>query len=52
MEEIAHWPAYQYTLWSSSREADLAQFRGLLAAERLRSRRLRELPGYNGQPLL
>ena len=52
MEEIAHWPAYQYTLWSSSREADLSQFRGLLAAERLRSRRLRELPGYNGQPLL
>lgn len=52
MEEIAHWPAYQYTLWSSSREADLTQFRGLLAAERLRSRRLRELPGYNSQPLL
>jgi len=47
MVEIAHWPAYDYTLWSSTREHDLARFRGLLASERLRSRRLSSLPGYN-----
>jgi len=45
--EIAHWPNYDYTLWSSTREADLVRLRVILAAERLRSRRLRELPGYN-----
>ena len=46
LDEIAYWRNYDYTLWSGSREADLAKFRGLLAAERLRSRRLRDLPGF------
>jgi guanylate kinase len=46
LEEIAHWRAYDYTLWSGTRESDLATFRGVLAAERLRSNRLLDLPGY------
>ena len=46
LEEIAHWSEYDYTLWSGTRESDLATLRGVLATERLRSRRLLELPGY------
>jgi len=46
LEEIARWPEYEYTLLSDTREADLARFRSILAAERLRSRRRLGLPGY------
>ncbi|MFN0130696.1 MAG: guanylate kinase [Verrucomicrobiales bacterium] len=47
LEEIAHWRAYEYTILSDTKETDLARFRGLLAAERLRSRRRARLPGYD-----
>lgn len=47
LEEIAHWRAYEYTILSDTKETDLARFRGLLAAERLRSRRRAGLPGYD-----
>lgn len=46
LEEISHWRAYDFTLLSDTREADLARFRGILASERLRSRRRLELPGF------
>jgi guanylate kinase len=46
LEEITHWPAYDYTLPSGSREEDLARFRGILAAERLRSRRRHKGSGF------
>lgn len=46
LNEIAHWREYDYTLLSGSREDDLARIRGILAAERLRSRRRLQLPGY------
>ena len=46
LEEITHWSTYEYTLLSGSREEDLARFRGILAAERLRSRRRLHLPGF------
>lgn len=35
--EMAHWPEYQYTLVSDTRESDEARFRALLDSERLRS---------------
>ncbi len=38
-EEMRHWHRYDYTLVSRSREEDLAAFRHILAAERLRSSR-------------
>lgn len=41
IDEMQHWPSYDYTLVSASREDDLARFRALLFAERLRSERLR-----------
>ncbi len=46
LDEIAHWRGYAYTLFSRTREEDLARFRGILAAERLRSRRMHRLDGY------
>ncbi len=48
LREIARWREYDYTIMSDTREADLARFRTLLAAERMRSRRLPSLPGYAG----
>lgn len=41
LEEISHWPKYQYTLLSGSRESDLERFRAILVAERMRVARLR-----------
>jgi guanylate kinase len=46
LEEITHWRAYDYTLLSGSREHDLSRFQALLATERLRSKRLPHLPGF------
>jgi guanylate kinase len=40
LAEMLHWREYTYTLVSQSREADLAAFRSLLRAERLRSTRI------------
>ena len=40
MEEMSHWPEYQYRLLSTTREHDYLQFKALLLAERLRVRRL------------
>lgn len=39
LEEIAHWPLYQYRLLSSTREEDFARFRALVTAERMRASR-------------
>ena len=39
LEEIAHWPLYQYRLLSSTREEDFVRFRSLVTAERMRSSR-------------
>ncbi|HEY2572806.1 MAG TPA: guanylate kinase [Verrucomicrobiaceae bacterium] len=36
LTEIAHWPEYDYALVSGSREEDLARFRAILIAERVR----------------
>lgn len=36
--EMEHWPRYDYTLVSSSREEDEARFRALIKAERMRTR--------------
>jgi guanylate kinase len=41
LTEISHWPEYQYTLVSGSRESDLERFRAILLAERMRGSRLR-----------
>jgi guanylate kinase len=41
LTEISHWPEYQYTLVSGSRESDLERFRAILLAERMRVSRLR-----------
>lgn len=38
--EIQHWPLYQYTLISGTRETDYLQFESILLAERQRSTRL------------
>jgi guanylate kinase len=46
LDEISHWSRYDYTLLSGTRDEDLGRLRGVLAAERLRSKRLRELSGY------
>lgn len=46
LDEIAHWREYDYVLPSGTREEDLARFLTLLSAEKLRSRHLRELAGY------
>ena len=35
--EMDHWPTYDYTLISASREEDLARFKSILVAERMRS---------------
>ena len=40
-EESRHWSEYRYTFISSDRETDFSTFRSILAAERCRSRRLR-----------
>ncbi len=39
LEEIAHWPLYQYRLLSSTREEDFSRFRALVTAERMRTSR-------------
>lgn len=39
LEEISHWPLYQYRLLSSTREEDFARFRALITAERMRTSR-------------
>lgn len=39
LEEIAHWPLYQYRLLSSAREEDFARFRALVTSERMRTSR-------------
>lgn len=39
LEEISHWPFYQYRLLSSTREEDFARFRALITAERMRTSR-------------
>jgi guanylate kinase len=41
LAEMEHWREYRYTILSHTREADLAAFRSILSAERLRSTRLR-----------
>jgi guanylate kinase len=40
LEEISHWPAYQYRMLSSTREEDYTRFKSLLFAERLRISRI------------
>jgi guanylate kinase len=40
LEEIGHWPEYQYRLLSSTREEDYSRFKALLFAERLRVSRI------------
>lgn len=39
LEEIDHWPLYQYRLLSSTREEDFSRFRALITAERMRTSR-------------
>jgi guanylate kinase len=39
LEEISHWPLYQYRLLSASREDDFARFRALVTTERMRTSR-------------
>lgn len=41
LEEMRHWPLYHYTIVSRARAEDLARFRAIVAAERVRSRRLK-----------
>jgi guanylate kinase len=38
--EMAEWPSYRYTMISGSPEEDLARFRAIMLAERMRSHRL------------
>jgi len=42
-EESRHWSEYRYAFISSDRETDFATFRSILAGERCRSHRLRNL---------
>ncbi|MGI8601596.1 MAG: guanylate kinase [Verrucomicrobiales bacterium] len=46
LSEVSHWREYAYTLISGTREDDLARFRTLLAAERMRSSRLANVDGF------
>lgn len=41
LREMQHWPEYDYTLISGTREEDLSGFLAILRAERHRSRRLK-----------
>jgi guanylate kinase len=41
LEEMSHWREYTYRLLSSTREQDYADFKALLAAERMRISRIR-----------
>jgi len=41
LEEIGHWPLYQYQILSGTKEQDFARFRTIIEAERLRTSRLR-----------
>ena len=41
MDEIEHWPSYEYQILSGDREQDFARFRSIIEAERLRTSRLR-----------
>lgn len=53
--EIRHWPSYQYTLISGTREHDYHQFETILLAERQRSSRLVDrnagLPGDSAREI-
>ena len=40
LEEMSHWPEYDYTLLSGSPAEDLARFGAIIGAERCRSKRL------------
>ena len=39
IDEMRHWPRYDFTLISGTREQDLARFTALLTAERMRSKK-------------
>ena len=41
LEEMRHWREYQYAILSGTPDEDLARFRAILQAERLRGRRMR-----------
>lgn len=45
LEEIAHWPLYQYQIPSATKEEDFARFRTIIEAERLRTSRLKKTAG-------
>lgn len=45
LEEISHWPLYQYRLLSATREEDFARFRALVITERMRTSRDASRPG-------
>ncbi len=42
IDEMSHWPDYQYRLVSATREEDYSKFKSLLVAERMRVSRLNE----------
>ena len=42
LEEIEHWPRYEYQILSGTKEEDFARFRTIVEAERLRTSRLRQ----------
>lgn len=42
-EEMEHWPHFDYTVVSASRDEDLAAMQRIVAVEKLRSRRTRDL---------
>ena len=44
-KEMEHWTEYRYTLVSRDKEADFAAFSAIMAGERCRSSRLRNVPG-------
>ena len=41
LEEIEHWPRYDYQILSGTKEEDFARFRTIIEAERLRTSRLK-----------
>jgi guanylate kinase len=42
LDEIRHWPLYEYQILSGSREEDFSRFKTIIEAERLRTSRLTE----------
>ena len=42
LDEISHWPRYQYQIHSGTREEDFARFQMIIGAERLRTSRMLE----------